>query len=486
MAFNCAPPSCRQCSLLRFFRSSALCLLSCFVNPVLNFCSHRAHIASRMMEPRRPGSKAQGVPATAAETKITTGSSSATSTTESQLVALLSDSRREAESLRRELAAVQKKAEADQRRLQALLESSSSRTESADLQIRRFQDRIARAEAALEEAEQRSRLIERNWQQVERYLGTIQQQTAASRTAFSRLLEQADGPLVLPDVPPPIFWERTPRQYTPAPRGADRSPYASTSRHHPRDSPPAQYSPREQHYVPPPLLTPRRADSSRLRSPTEIEGERWEGEIDDVPPYKRQRAARRATPPDMLFRPQSAASAMRPPRTHEYEYRYESDGDGDRSRHSSRDQMPPPSVPRHTRSRSRPHRADADPRPLPPPLPPGPYRQSEAVRAYDARNPPLQIIQHRNPPVLPHSPPPPSPAPAHQSAAVDAPHPFQHQHRFHLAPGGHGHAARRVVRPGAYETVVFALDGPGSGPGAPSSHPHPHLGQEREPRAAGR
>ncbi|KAJ7871030.1 hypothetical protein B0H13DRAFT_2555750 [Mycena leptocephala] len=377
------------------------------------------------MDPGRPTQMRQSVPTAAAEIEITTGTSSAPSTTESQLVAMLSESRREAESLRQELVAVRKKADADHRRLQALS------IKSPDHQIRIFQERLARAEAALEEAETRSRFVERNWLQVERYLTAMQNQAADSRAAFSRLMDDIDGRLVLPSESPPARRRDIPlREFISSSGPGHRS--TSNSHLHHDSSSASSHSPRSQDYIRPlPLVTPRRRPSSPLRSPSGIEDERWhvDEQSDRSPPYKRRRGSGLGGEPGMGFRqrlltPSSSSRTPPPlPRIH----------NADRERHPSREHMPPPPALPSTDS----HR---------------PYRPSETLRTYDARNPPLQFIQHRHPPAPPRPPTPPSPPRARNAA--DPQH--QYQHRFHLSTGSHG--PRRPVRPGAYETVVFALD----------------------------
>ncbi|KAF7335750.1 hypothetical protein MVEN_02230700 [Mycena venus] len=384
------------------------------------------------MEPRRPAP--ENVPQAPAEIENTPESSrSGPSTTESQLVALLSESRREAESLRQELAAVRKKADADHRRLEALS------IKSPDHQVRVFQERLARAEAALEEAETRSRFVERNWLQVERYLTIIQHQAADSRAAFSRLMEEDDGRLVLPTESLPARRRDTVLL---------KEDSLSTSSH----------SPQSPDYMRPPLITPRRPPSPYLRSPSGIEDERWH--VDErgnrSPPYKRHRVSGRGTE----FRPRSSRSpspSSSPPGAF-----VTSPAPGASSQ--PRPRADAVSLDRRANTCPRCLRFQVrEPTPFPFPIPP--YRPtSETLRAYDARNPPLQFIQHRHPPAPPRPPTPQAPP-----AAADA-GPHQYQHRFHLNTAVHGH--RRPVRPGAYETVVFALDSdvPAQGVGGPGAN----------------
>ncbi|KAJ7106974.1 hypothetical protein C8R44DRAFT_941455 [Mycena epipterygia] len=409
---------------------------------------------SRRKEPCRPAPKddSESAPHGPAETEITTETSSAT-TAESQLVVLLSESRAEAESLRRELAAVRKKADADHRQLQSLLASSSHSISSknADLEVRTFQERLARAEAALREAEMRSRIVESNWIQVDRYLAAMQHQAADSRAAFFRILEQNDGRLVLPGESVPALRREIPLRDYIAASGARDHATSPSDRSHPR-SPSSSYSPRAQAYVRPlPPLTPRRA-ASPFQSPSDHEDDarlhRRRERSTDPPPFKRQRAMGRESETERAFRPRSPRSQSPPHRRSSATIPSSSTtsiprkrDSPDRARHASRDYMPPPPAP-------------AAPRPPRPPAPRAPHGGAETTRTYDARHPPLQIIQHRQPPAPSHPPTPPPPPPVVQDPA-DAP-PHQYQHRFPLAPDAY--APRRVLRRGEYETLVFALD----------------------------
>ncbi|KAJ6471812.1 hypothetical protein C8R47DRAFT_744051 [Mycena vitilis] len=206
---------------------------------------------------RRAAAKPQNVSPPAAEIENTAGNSAPPppprpSTTESQLVDLLSQSRREATELRQELAAVRRKADADHRRLQAL----SGSINSPDHQVRVFQERLAHAEAALAEAEARSRFVEQNWLQVERYLSGVQRQAADSRAAFTRIMEQGDvdGRLVLPrDSSPPAARREVPLRDYIASSGSGHHAASHSHHHHtPRDlSPASPHSPRRRDDVPP-------------------------------------------------------------------------------------------------------------------------------------------------------------------------------------------------------------------------------------------
>ncbi|KAJ6468237.1 hypothetical protein C8R45DRAFT_1017993 [Mycena sanguinolenta] len=373
------------------------------------------------MEPSPPAvQESRSMPNATTEIEITSGPSRLPPTTDTQLVVLLSESRLEAISLRRELAALRKKSDEDQRRLRNLS------VKSPDPQVRVFQDRLARAEAALEDAEARNRFVERNWLQVERYLMIIQQQAADSRVAFSRLMEENDGRLVLPNDSQSIRRRDIPLgDYV----SSSGSAYRPSNLHRNLPSSP-------EFMRPPPLTTPRRPLSPPSRSPSGVEGgQRWHADDrgDRSPPHKKLRVSGRSGE----FRPRSSRSPPPPPRSPVYPSHSATSAprhkpDPERVRYPSREYMPPPPAP---------------PRP-------DPYRPSETLRTYDARNPPLQFIPHRHPPVPPRPPTPPAPPPPAQTFDAGGPH--QYQHRFPLNRGVFG--PRRLLRPGAYETMVFALD----------------------------
>ncbi|KAJ7812705.1 hypothetical protein B0H14DRAFT_2856107 [Mycena olivaceomarginata] len=319
------------------------------------------------MEPSRPAAQEQGG-------KLLRGASSAPST-ESQLVALLSESRREAQSLRQERELVRRKADADHRQLQALSRKSPDQRSS----------RIPGASCA-------------NWLQVERYLIIMQNQAADSRAAFSRLMEEQDGRLLEGAT---SLWGTI--------ISSSRSGHHNRSHsNHRRHSPSSLALPSE-----PRLYSPVAVDSTAsspsppVRSPLGVEDGRWHAA------EREQRASGRDE-----FQPGSSRSPspLRPA-----------------TRHPS---PPPPAAARNRHDPERARHPDAarlrcteSPAPIyPAPAPAG------AAASPHARPAPLQ---------------------ARLSGVADAPA-HQYQHRFHLNAGVHG--PRRPVRPGAYETVVFALD----------------------------
>jgi hypothetical protein len=130
--------------------------------------------------------------------------------------------------------------------------------------------------------------------QVERYLIIMQNQAADSRAAFSRLMEEQDGRLVLPN-----------ESLSARGRDIPLGDYISSSRsghhnrshsNHRRHSPSSSRSPRSPDYIRPlPLTLPRRPPSPPLRSPLGVEDGRWHAAErgDRSPPYKRRRASGR-------------------------------------------------------------------------------------------------------------------------------------------------------------------------------------------------
>ncbi|KAF7375339.1 hypothetical protein MSAN_00421000 [Mycena sanguinolenta] len=210
----------------------------------------------------------------------------------------------------------------------------------------------------------------------------IQQQAADSRVAFSRLMEENDGRLVLPNDSHSARRRDIPLgEYISSSGSGHR--HRSTLHRGPSSSP-------EYMRPPPPLAIPRRPLSPDLRSPSGIDGgQRWhvDNRGDRSPPHKRLRVSGQSGE----FRPRSSRSPPPPPRSAAYPAHSSTPGprhklDSERVRYPSREYMPPP------------------PPPPPRPDPPQPYRPSETLSTYDARNPPLQFIPHRHPPVPPRPP----------------------------------------------------------------------------------
>ncbi|KAF8815492.1 hypothetical protein BYT27DRAFT_7249155 [Phlegmacium glaucopus] len=141
-------------------------------------------------------------------------------TSNSQLAALLAEAFRDVDSLRRELSVTRKRAERAERLLQALnLDPTGSppsahpngdqqvQKQTVKLLIDEYEDRLAQAEVAREEAESRRRVAQESWEQVERYLALVESRAKDARIAFTRISEGSVAPLVLPPLPPHIGTE---------------------------------------------------------------------------------------------------------------------------------------------------------------------------------------------------------------------------------------------------------------------------------------
>ncbi|KAF7327043.1 hypothetical protein MKEN_00279500 [Mycena kentingensis (nom. inval.)] len=407
---------------------------------------------------------------------------------EARLAAELAASRAEAEGLRRELAALGRKAEADSRRLHALL---ASPTHESSHQVREYEDRLARAEAALQEADRRRRVVEAQWVQVERHLSVVQAQAAQSRASFGRFLENTVAPYVR-------------REGT---SSTTRLPHASSIS-------PTSHRPPTQPPPPPPPLRP--------RSPSRRRSERDEPVSGDDVPYKRQRSSSyhessrhsRPSPPATL-----------PPIRSLTPHRQPSSAVPIRSPHIERLPPPPLPPPRHSSRSPGPSRFPLS-QPFPLGIEPGPSRLPPPTRVLptlstalktrpaDELPPPSSAAPTPTPILLPlttttttragSSSPLRSPGPPHASCrsfttarrhprarpprrppALDtstievrsAGVPENYQHRFQAGVPGYGTGYGTLGRPpggvglgagangkrprlGAYETMVFALDEP--------------------------
>ena len=126
-------------------------------------------------------------------------------TSNTQLAALLSDAFRDLDALRRDLAIAKKRAEKAERLVQSLTSDPTASPPNGDQTVKRliddYEERIAQAEMAREDAEARRRVAQDNWEQVERYLSLVESRAKDARIAFTRI---SDGslPLVLPPLPP--------------------------------------------------------------------------------------------------------------------------------------------------------------------------------------------------------------------------------------------------------------------------------------------
>ncbi|KAJ6617289.1 hypothetical protein B0H10DRAFT_2218772 [Mycena sp. CBHHK59/15] len=424
---------------------------------------------SRETESRHPAPKQSATfasPPTAGPEIIVHNPTAATSSTETQLVILLSESRREAESLREELAAVRKKADSDQRLLNSFLDSSGQLRQSdipfpASPDLHFFHERLAVAEAALEEAEAQNRIVAANWLQVDRYLSAVQHQAADSRAAFSRILEQDDGLLVLPQQSLPAMGREIPlKEYL---SGSGSKPFVKPS-HRSRPDPASTRSQRIHDLVrAPPLLTHPHPTSPPTRFRSSQNGDHRQDSVDfsvDPPPYKRSKISRRESELEKV----SESQSLRDIRAHPAQSISRSSG-GTSSHmqihNIDHQRIPQRLIPPQLLSSGRPRRQTPPPADRPRRDASRSPHSSGTVRIHDITNsnPPIQIIQHR------HPAPPPRPAPPQAPQLIEetpAERPHQFQHRFPVANAGNslgrGYNPRHHVRPGAYETMVFALE----------------------------
>ena len=135
-------------------------------------------------------------------------------TSNTQLAALLSDAFRDLDALRRDLAIAKKRAEKAERLIQTLTSDPTASPPNQDHQqkhaqtvkklIEDYEDRLAQAEMAREDAESRRRMAQDSWEQIERYLSLVESRAKDARIAFTRISEGSQAPLVLPPLPPHI------------------------------------------------------------------------------------------------------------------------------------------------------------------------------------------------------------------------------------------------------------------------------------------
>jgi hypothetical protein len=146
--------------------------------------------------------------------------SSATSTnaaanTNAQLATLLSESCKEIEALRRELAAASKRVEKADRILAIFGQASAGSNASSSPNgtplpeaatarlVCDYEARLERAEQARDEAEARKRVITDTWAQLDKYLAGIEFRAADARAGFARIVAEGGGQLVLASIPVP-------------------------------------------------------------------------------------------------------------------------------------------------------------------------------------------------------------------------------------------------------------------------------------------
>ncbi|CAK5268945.1 unnamed protein product [Mycena citricolor] len=358
------------------------------------------------------------------------------------------DDRREAtQAMRRELQAAQDEA----RQLRMLLEQAAEGKRAVDERLARAEAELRETRAALRTTDQRTRdgqeVVGHRWNQLERHISALQQQAADARRNFSRVVQEGAGPAPV-TLPPVSEISRAP----PLPR---LHPHHDILTREPPVLEPSQIPlpPREVDHLRRLTGPPRRSSSAPF---VLTEAERVETE----PPAKRRRRESPQSFPSFPRRPSTAGSSSaftrqpRHPDTHHQSHTRSLSPEYQR-RHSSplRERLPAPASPHalydpRTGTATNYH-----------PYHPHPGGGSYPASAYGP--PPLQIIQHRHPTPPPPPPPPPLP-PSVPTGDPDAP--YQYQHRFQL---GTQVAPRRNVRPGAYETVVFALEPEGGG-GAPT------------------
>ena len=141
-------------------------------------------------------------------------------TSNTQLAALLSEAFRDVDSLRRDLTVAKKRAEKAERLIQTLTsdptgspsahpngnpqDQQQKHAQTVKRLIEDYEDRLAQAEMAREEAEARRRVMQESWEQVDRYLALAESRTKDARIAFTRISEGSVAPLVLPLLPPHI------------------------------------------------------------------------------------------------------------------------------------------------------------------------------------------------------------------------------------------------------------------------------------------
>lgn len=141
-------------------------------------------------------------------------------TSNTQLAALLSDTFREIDSVRRDLAIAKKRAEKAERLIQTLTSDSAGspsthpngnpqdqqqkHAQTLKRLFEEYEDKLAQAEMAREESEARRRVTQESWEQVERYFALVDSRSKDARIAFTRFLEGSVASLALPPLPPHI------------------------------------------------------------------------------------------------------------------------------------------------------------------------------------------------------------------------------------------------------------------------------------------
>ncbi|KAF5344509.1 hypothetical protein D9756_011355 [Leucocoprinus leucothites] len=129
----------------------------------------------------------------------------------SHLATLLADSYKDAESLRRELTATKKRAEKAERLLHGLqtiqqsagdVSSSSGPSPDVSRMLMDYEERLARAERARDEADARRRAMHDNWLSVDRYLALIEHRAQDARVHYARVVSGDNTNISLPSISP--------------------------------------------------------------------------------------------------------------------------------------------------------------------------------------------------------------------------------------------------------------------------------------------
>ncbi|TFK70494.1 hypothetical protein BDN72DRAFT_536172 [Pluteus cervinus] len=137
-----------------------------------------------------------------------------------QLAAMLTESYREAEALRRELALYKKRLDKAERLVHAYQSAANGNvsgdstsppgsngtpqlSSAAVRTITEYENRVHEAEVQRDEAEARKRMLIDNWHQLDKHLSVMELRAADARAGFSRIASGEDVTLVLPGIPHP-------------------------------------------------------------------------------------------------------------------------------------------------------------------------------------------------------------------------------------------------------------------------------------------
>ena len=220
-------------------------------------------------------------------------------TSNTQLAALLSDAFRDLDTLRRDLAISKKRAEKAERLIQTLTSDPTGSPPNGNPQdqqqkhaqivkrlVEDYEDRLAQAEIAREEAEARRRAAQENWEQIERYLSLLESRAKDARIAFARTSEGSVASLVLPPLPPHIgAGGGSLSTYPPSSSSQVMAPPTVPSRQHSRHQSSRAFPALPPHPIPNPDHLSPSAGTRRPRTPS------MDGLYNSAqPPPKRSRA----------------------------------------------------------------------------------------------------------------------------------------------------------------------------------------------------